>query len=198
MLRMLACCISTRHECATRATQHRQRNIGNATQHNALVDEPGDDGERRQLLLPGLGPHVVRRDVAGPVRPVPGPGARRVLQQAPHGAQRQVALAVRAPVAGLAMPPPVAGGRVAAAEGLLAVGAAAHRVRLTHHGGGSAHTDRDRETERQRDRETQQTNGDVGWWTCCRDPLSVCPVKRVSKCIVKPAKLLYMLSNRSK
>ena len=94
------------------------------------MDEPGDDAQLGQLLPSGLGPDVVRRYVSGPVHPVPGPSSGHVLQQVIHGAERQVALAVGAPVASLPVVPHGAVGLVATAEGFLAVGTAPSCVLL--------------------------------------------------------------------
>ena len=106
------------------------RHMHTTLARNALVDEPGDDAQLRQLLPSGLGPDVVRRYVSGPVHPVPGPSSGHVLQQVLHGAERQVALAVGAPVPSLPVVPHRAVGLVATAEGFLAVGTAPSCVLL--------------------------------------------------------------------
>lgn len=92
-----------------------------------LVDEPGDDRELRQLLLPGLRPNIVSWYVPGPVDPVPGSGPGSVLQQVLHCAQRQVTLTVGSPVPGLPAPPAGRARVLTTTQGVLAVcGAAGH------------------------------------------------------------------------
>ena len=85
------------------------------------MDEPGYDAQLRQLLLPGLGPNIMSQYVSGPVHPVPGTGSGHVLQQVLHGAKRQVAPAIGAPVASFQVVPHRAVGLVTTAEGFLTV-----------------------------------------------------------------------------
>lgn len=90
--------METAHELSLNAFFKKMKNI-------LLVDEPGDAFKLKQLLVPGLRPHVVCWDVSSPVGPVPGSSGGKVLQQVFDRPQRQIALAVGSPVASLPVPP---------------------------------------------------------------------------------------------
>lgn len=95
-----------------------------------LVDEPGNDFQLRQLLLPCLSPNIMSWYVTGPVDPIPGSSSSNVFHEVLNCPQREVTFAVGSPVTSLPPPPAGKSGVLTAAQRLFTFCSSAGHVVL--------------------------------------------------------------------